>query len=76
MLAKYVHTLIVVAKALAKFLTLFTFHVQHSCTKCIARLYWRLPVILVQMRGGWDRFETFVVLEESSTLSDDCNYFN
>ena len=42
----------------------------------MTRFYLRLPVILVQMQSAWDRFETFVVLGESSTLSDGCNYFN
>ena len=35
------------------------------CTKCIAHLYLRLAVVLVQMQSVWDRFET-----ESSTRSD------
>ena len=48
----------------------------YSCIKCITRFYLRLPVILVQMQSAWDRFETFVVLGESSNLFDGCNYFN
>ena len=54
----------------------FVYKLQHSCTKCIAHLYLRLPVVLVQKQSVWDRFQTFVVLEESSTLSDGCNCFN
>ena len=47
------------------------FKFQHSCTRCIAHLYLRLPVLLlVQMQSGWDRFESFVVLGESSSFSD------
>ena len=36
----------------------------------------KLAVVIVQMQSVSDRFEAFVVLGESSTLSECCNYFN